>query len=159
MKVFADYNMQQGNFGVRVKLSDFSMGVVQPYLKTALQFQDLSGKVGVDISATGNVKDVLSASVKGSVSVDDVVLTETSGKTLEVAHLGVGIGDVNLGKNRFVLDSLTLRRASAHFDLYKNSGSPFYVLPVQLPLYFWYGYYAMQQMASELLNMFQAISQ
>ena len=123
LKVFADYNMQQGNFGVRVKLSDFSMGAVQPYLKTALQFQDLSGKVGVDISATGNVKDVLSASVKGSVSVDDVVLTETSGKTLEVAHLGVGIGDVNLGKNRFVLDSLTLRRASAHFDLYKNSNN------------------------------------
>lgn len=121
--VSADYNMQKGNFALNVKLSDFAIGAVKPYLESALNFQDLSGKVSVDISVSGNVDDVLASAVNGTVSVDNVVLTESSGKTLGVDHIGVGIAEANLNENRFVIDSVLVRGAFAHFDMNKNSNN------------------------------------
>lgn len=121
--VSADYNMQKGDFSVHVNLSHFAIGTVKPYLESALNFEDLSGLVSVDLFALGNVSNVLASTAKGTVVVDDVVLTEKSGKTIGVSHVGVGIAEANLEKNRFVIDSVTVQGAYAHFDLNKNSNN------------------------------------
>ena len=48
------------------------------------------------------------------------MLTEKSGKTIGVKHVGVGIGKVNLNKNQFHVDSVIVDGAYAHLDLYKD---------------------------------------
>ena len=121
--VNADYNMEKGDFAVNVTLSRFAIGTVKPYLESALNFSDLSGLVSVNLYATGNVSDVLASTAKGTVVVEDVVLTETSGKTIGVSHIGVGIAEANLAKNRFVIDSVDVQGAYGHFDLNKNSNN------------------------------------
>ena len=121
--VNADYNMQKGDFAVNVKLSQFEIGMVKPYLENSLNFKDLSGTVSVDLFANGNVSNVLASTAKGTVLVDKVMLTENSGKQLGVSHIGIGIAEANLEKNRFIIDSVDVQGASAHFDLYKNSNS------------------------------------
>ena len=68
----------------------------------------------------GNLNQVLASNVKGTVSLDDIVLTETSGRTLGVNHVGVGIASANVEKNEFRIDSVIVDGGFAHLDLYKN---------------------------------------
>lgn len=121
--VNADLNMEKGDFAVNVKLNQFAIGMVKPYLESVLNFKDLSGVVCVDISVAGNLSNVMASTAKGTVVVDDVVLTENSGKTIGVAHMGVGIAEANLNENRFVIDSVMVKGAYAHFDLNQNSNN------------------------------------
>lgn len=123
LAVDADYNMQKGDFSVNVDLRRFSLATVKPYLSDLLNFKDLTGSLGVELKASGNVADVLSASAQGSVFLDSVVLTEVSGKSLGVNHIGVGIAEANLAENRFALDSVLVRGAFLHFDLGKKTNN------------------------------------
>lgn len=123
LEVDADYNMQKGDFRVDVDLKKFSLAMVKPYLEGSLNFRDLTGFTTVKLGISGNVSDVLASAVSGTVSVDDVVLTETSGKEFKVSHVGVGVASANLAENRFDVDSVTVRGAALHFDLNKNSNN------------------------------------
>lgn len=123
LDVDADYNMQKGDFRVGVDLEKFSLATVKPYLESSLNFRDLTGFATVRLDLSGNVSDVLASTVSGTVSVDDVVLTETSGKAFKVSHVGVGLASANLEENRFAVDSVTVRDADLHFDLNKNSNN------------------------------------
>lgn len=123
LRVDSDYGMRSGDFSVDVHLSKFSLSPVKPYLETALNFKSLSGNVGADISLSGNVEDVLASVVSGNVSLENVVLTENSGKTMGLESLAVWILEANLKQNRFVVDSVSVRGAFAHFDLFKNSNN------------------------------------
>lgn len=121
--VQSHFAMQSGEFSLAVKLSDFSLSAVKPYLESALNFKDLSGKLGVDISVAGNINDILASRASGTVSLDSVVLTENSDKTMGVSRVGVGIAEANLAENRFVIDSVAVHGAFAHFDLQKNTNN------------------------------------
>ena len=123
LRVDSDYGMRSGDFSVNVHLSKFSLSLVEPYLETALNFKSLSGDVGADISLSGNVEDVLASVASGRVSLENVVLTENSGKTMGLEALDVRILEANLKENRFVVDSVSVRGAFAHFDLFKNSNN------------------------------------
>ncbi len=119
----SDYAMESGDFSLDVALSKFSLSAVKPYLDDALNFKDLSGSVGVAVSLSGNVNDVLASAARGTVQLDSVVLTENSGKTMGVESLEIRIAEANLKENRFVVDSVSVRGASAHFDLFQNSNN------------------------------------
>lgn len=123
LRVDSDYGMRSGDFSVNVHLSKFSLSLVEPYLETALNFKSLSGDVGADISLSGNVDDVLASVASGRVSLENVVLTENSGKTMGLEALDVRILEANLKENRFVVDSVSVRGAFVNFDLFKNSNN------------------------------------
>ncbi len=123
LHVESDYAMESGDFAVNVALSKFSLSAVKPYLETALNFKELSGTVDVALSLSGNANDVLSSVARGRVSLDSVLLTENSGKTMGVESLEIQIAEANLKENRFVVDSVSVRGADAHFDLFRNSNN------------------------------------
>lgn len=123
LHVESDYAMESGDFTVDVALSKFSLSAVKPYLETALNFKDLSGTVDAALSLSGNVNDVFASVSQGKVSLDSVLLTENSGKTMGVESLEIRIAEANLKENRFVVDSVSVRGADAHFDLFKNSNN------------------------------------
>ncbi len=123
LHVESDYAMESGDFSLDVALSGFSLSAVKPYLESALDFKELSGKVGIRLSLSGNANDVLASVVRGNVSLDSVVLTENSEKTMGVESLEIQIAEANLKDRRFVIDSVSVRGASAHFDLFKNSNN------------------------------------
>lgn len=123
LHVESDYAMESGDFSVDVGLSKFSLSAVKPYLETALNFKELSGTVDVALSLSGNVNDVLASVARGKVSLDSVLLTENSGKTMGVESLEIQIAEANLKESRFVVDSISVRGADAHFDLFRNSNN------------------------------------
>ena len=120
LNVKVSVNAATNDFNVNVGLKDFALACGKPYLNDFIAYKDFSGSVSTDISVAGNLNDVLSSNVGGVVSVDNVVLTETSGKTIGVKHVGVGIGKANLNENKFLIDSVIVDGAYAHLDMYKD---------------------------------------
>ena len=113
-------NAATNDFKVNVGLKEFALACGKPYLNDFIAYKDFSGSVSTNIDVEGNLGDILSSNVSGTVSVDSIVLTEKSGKTIGVKHVGVGIGQVNLNKNQFYVDSVIVDGAYAHLDLYKD---------------------------------------
>lgn len=120
LNVKVSVNAATNDFNVNVGLKDFALACGKPYLNDFIAYKDFSGSVSTDISVAGNLNDVLSTNVGGVVSVDNVVLTETSGKTIGVKHVGVGIKKANLNENTFIIDSVIVDGAYAHMDMYKD---------------------------------------
>ena len=120
LNVKVSVNAATNDFNVNVGLKDFALACGKPYLNDFIAYKDFSGSVSTEISVAGNLNDVLSSNVGGIVSVDNVVLTETSGKTIGVKHVGVGIKKANLNENTFIIDSVIVDGAYAHMDMYKD---------------------------------------
>lgn len=118
--VKVQFNMKTQDFGVNVTLNKLALAVAKPYLKDFINYKDFEGSLGVNLNVAGNVNDVLSSNVSGTVSVDGIKLTETSGKTLGVSHVGVGIAKANVNEMDFRVDSVIVDGAYAHLDLYKD---------------------------------------
>ena len=118
--VKVQFNMKTQDFGVNVTLNKLALSVAKPYLNDFIKYKDFEGSLGANLNVAGNVNNVLSSNVSGTVSVDGIKLTETSGKTLGVSHVGVGITKANLNEMDFRVDSVIVNGAFAHLDLFKN---------------------------------------
>ena len=114
------FNMQTQDFGVNVTLNKLALAIAKPYLNDFIKYKDFDASLNVNLNVSGNVNHVLSSNVSGTVSVDHLKLTETSGKDISVAHVGVGIAKANLNDMDFRVDSVIVNGVSAHVDLFKN---------------------------------------
>ncbi len=126
--VKVQFNMQTQDFGINVTLNKLALAVAKPYLKDFINYKDFEGSLGVNLNVAGNVNDVLSSNISGTVSVDDIKLTETSGRALGVSHVGVGIAKANLNEMDFKVDSVVVNGAYAHLDLFKDGKTNINVL-------------------------------
>ena len=120
LNVKVTVNAATNDFDVNVGLKDFALAAGKPYLNDFVNIKDFDGKVSVDMDIQGNLNSILSSNVKGIVSVDSVVITETNDKTIGANHVGVGIAEANLDKFKFRIDSVVVNGAFAHLDLYKG---------------------------------------
>ena len=118
--VHVQFNMKTQDFGVNVTLNKLALAIGKPYLKDFINFKDFEGSLGTNLNIAGNVNHILSSNVSGIVAVDDIKLTETSGNTLGVSHIGIGIAKANLNEMDFRIDSVIVDGAFAHLDLFKN---------------------------------------
>ncbi|MCQ2093263.1 MAG: DUF748 domain-containing protein [Fibrobacter sp.] len=114
------FNMETQGFNVSVGLNQFALACIKPYLKDFINYKDFSGTLNVHINVEGNVNEVLSSNVSGNVNLSDIVLTETSGKTIGVNGVDVGIAKANLNEMNFKVDSVIVDGAFAHLDLLKG---------------------------------------
>ena len=120
LNVKVNMNAATNDFKVDVGLEKFALACGKPYLNDFINYKDFSGSLTTHIQVEGNLGDVLSSNVKGTVALDSIVLTETNNKTIGVNHVGVGIARANLNENNFDIDSVIVDGAFAHLDLYKG---------------------------------------
>ena len=113
-------NMKTQDFGVNVTLNKLALAIAKPYLNDFINYQDFEGMLGANLNINGNVNDVLSSNVSGTVAVDNIKLTEKSGKSLGVSHVNIGIAKANLNEMDFRIDSVVVNGAFAHLDLFKD---------------------------------------
>ncbi|WP_295097057.1 DUF748 domain-containing protein [uncultured Fibrobacter sp.] len=120
LNVKVEANAATNDFNLNVALKDFALACAKPYLNDFINYKDFKGSLSVDMNLAGNLNDILSSNIKGTISVDGIELTETSGKSLGVNHVGVGIARANINENSYHVDSVVVDGAFAHIDLYKN---------------------------------------
>lgn len=120
LNVKVEANAATNDFTLDVALKDFALACAKPYLNDFINYKDFKGTLTVNMNLAGNLNDILSSNIKGTVSVDGIELTETSGRSLGVNHVGVGIARANINENSYHVDSVVVDGAFAHIDLYKN---------------------------------------
>lgn len=121
------FNMETSNFNVAVGLHKFSLACAKPYMKDFLTYKDFGGNLDVDLDVTGNVNEPINSDVKGHISLDNIILTETSGKSISLNRLDVGIAKANVNDMDIRVDSVVVDGVNAHFDMFKK-GTNFDVL-------------------------------
>ena len=133
--VKVQFNMKTQDFGVNVTLNKLALAIAKPYLKDFINYKDFEGSLGVNLNVAGNVNHILASNVSGTVAVDGIKLTETSGNVIGVSHVGVGIAKANLDQMDFRVDSVVVDGASAHLDLFKDGKTNIDVLlePIMKP--------------------------
>ena len=77
-------NAATNDFILDVALKDFALACAKPYLNDFINYKDFKGTLSVNMNLAGNLNDILSSNIKGTVSVDGIELTETSGRSLGV---------------------------------------------------------------------------
>lgn len=133
--VKVQFNMKTQDFGVNVTLNKLALAIAKPYLKDFINYKDFEGSLGVNLNVAGNVNHILASNVSGTVAVDGIKLTETSGNVIGVSHVGVGIAKANLDQMDFRVDSVVVDGASVHLDLFKDGKTNIDVLlePIMKP--------------------------
>ena len=120
LNVKVQANAATNDFHLGVDLRKFALACGKPYLNDFINYKDFSGSLSVMMDIDGNLNEILASNIKGTVSLDSIVLTETSGKTIGVNHVGVGIARANINENNYHVDSVVVDGAFAHLDLFKN---------------------------------------
>ena len=120
LKVKVLFNMETQGFNVSVELNQFALSCIKPYLRDFINYKDFSGTLNVHVNVEGNVNEVLSSNISGNINLSQVVLTETSGKSMGLNNVDVGIAKANLNEMNFKVDSVIVDGAFAHLDLMKG---------------------------------------
>ena len=121
-------NMATNNFHLDINLRKFALDCLKPYLNDFINYKDFAGFLSTHVFINGNLDKILASNVKGTVTLDDIALTEKSDKKLGANSVQVGIGNANLSDNNFVIDSVIVDGAFAHIDLFKNGKTNFDIL-------------------------------
>lgn len=118
--VHVQFNMKTQDFGVNVTLNKLALAVAKPYLKDFINYKDFEGLLGANLNVAGNVNHILSSNISGTAAIDEIKLTETSGKVIGISHIGVGINKANLDAMDFRIDSVIVDGVSANIELFKD---------------------------------------
>ena len=118
--VHVQFNMKTQDFGVNVTLNKLALAVAKPYLKDFINYKDFEGLLGANLNVAGNVNHILSSNISGTAAIDEIKLTETSGKAIGISHIGVGINKANLDAMDFRIDSVIVDGVSANIELFKD---------------------------------------
>ena len=128
LKVKVNANMATYDYSIFLDLNRFALTCIKPYLNDALSYKDLEGFLSADISIAGNINSILASNIKGAVSVDNLALTELSGKQIGAQNIQIGINKANLADNEYIIDSAVVDGHHSHIDLFKDGKTNFDVL-------------------------------
>ena len=133
--VKVQFNMKTQDFGVNVTLNKLALAIAKPYLKDFINYKDFEGSLGVNLNVAGNINHILASNLSGTVAIDGLKLTETSGDVIGISHVGVGIAKANIDEMDFRIDSVLVDGASAHLNLFKDGKTNIDVLlePIMKP--------------------------
>ena len=118
--VHVQFNMKTQDFGVNVTLNKLALAVAKPYLKDFINYKDFEGLLGANLNVAGNINHILSSNISGTAAIDKIKLTETSGKAIDISHIGMGINKANLDAMDFRIDSVIVDGVSANIELFKD---------------------------------------
>lgn len=116
-----DYNSWDFTFDGSVK--EFPLAETYKYWTPYLNVGSITGIANADFSLVGNVMDIFSMDISGTATADGFGITASNGgKVLTTNHLEVGIEELNIDAERYILSSLVANGYSAEM-IFEADGS------------------------------------
>lgn len=113
------YNLAAGNYNLGLRLTDFAIGNLLPYLQQSMNVSAIDGLLSADLQLEGNTDHAMDITLKGRTDLKQFRLTNTENEDLVSAgQLTVDIDAINPEKQQFHFNSLALRDFKSRFDLY-----------------------------------------
>ncbi len=118
------YGMDKSDFTLYMKMEDFNVDPVEPYVRQWLNFNDISGRFSADLSVSGNMKHILNLDAKGNLCLRDFNMdVEHFKHVVTLDRLNVEMEDFNPGKKIFHIGTIELDALKMNFEIDKNGSS------------------------------------
>lgn len=118
------YGMDKSDFTLYMKMEDFNVDPVEPYVRQWLNFKDMSGRFSADLSVSGNLKHILNLDAKGNLCLRDFNMdVEHFKHVVTLDRLNVEMEDFNPEKKIFHVETIELDALRMNFEIDKNGSS------------------------------------
>lgn len=118
------YGMDKSDFTLYMKMEDFNVDPVEPYVRQWLNFKDMSGRFSADLSVSGNLKHILNLDAKGNLCLRDFNMdVEHFKHVVTLDRLNVEMEDFNPEKKIFHIETIELDALRMNFEIDKNGSS------------------------------------
>lgn len=118
------YGMDKSDFTLYMKMEDFNVDPVEPYVRQWLNFKDMSGRFSADLSVSGNLKHILNLDAKGNLCLRDFNMdVEHFKHVVTLDRLNVDLDDFNPEKKIFHIETIELDALKMNFEIDKNGSS------------------------------------
>lgn len=118
------YGMDKSDFTLYMKVEDFNVDPVEPYVRQWLNFKDMSGRFSADLSVSGNMKHILNLDAKGNLCLRDFNMdVEHFKHVVTLDRLNVEMEDFNPEKKIFHIGTIELDALKMNFEIDKNGSS------------------------------------
>ncbi len=118
------YGMDKSDFTLYMKMEDFNVDPVEPYVRQWLNFNDMSGRFSADLSVSGNMKHILNLDAKGNLCLRDFNMdVEHFKHVVTLDRLNVEMEDFNPEKKIFHIGTIELDALKMNFEIDKNGSS------------------------------------
>jgi hypothetical protein len=122
-KGFVSGNFMFGKEGldyhVDISISEFALGLFEPYVDKMAGEANLTGIVNLDLIASGNLNQLMKGKARGSFELNDFHIGPGEGMDyISINRLLFQFREINLTDHRFVLDSVLLDKPSILYQLY-----------------------------------------
>ncbi|MBQ4356192.1 MAG: DUF748 domain-containing protein [Bacteroidales bacterium] len=115
LKVKLLYGMRSSEYDLLVKLTDFELNTITPYLRQFLNIRDFGGRLTTDLNLKGNTDHILDVVATGTAKFANLSMTDKSGAPVaQVGQVNLDIAEVNTMTGNFHLKRFAV--SGAHFD-------------------------------------------
>lgn len=129
-----EYDAKSNDFVATVGLKRFALDQVKPYLEDVVSLGEVKGYLGADLTAKGNLNNIMGLIVKGSVAIDG--LSATDGEKTQLGscrRIAVKVNKVDLAENNFDIASLDIDGLEGRFDNYGTRNTFSHLMPAKKP--------------------------
>lgn len=123
------YNTEKALYDLQVKINNFHLSPVLPYLQQSLNVDNLEGKFSADLSIHGSSEHILNFDVTGLVSLSEFNMVDTLQKSIaSFDTVATYIKQIDLINNRIELSSLYANGLHSYYEIFQDTNDNFSVL-------------------------------
>lgn len=115
------YNYDNGDFTFEGTVSDFDLADTYKYWTPYLNIRSVAGVAAADVSAEGNVFDIMAMNIKGAAEVEGFAISDSRGAELVACNtMKADMAEVNIDRERFVFNSLRASGYRAQYCMFAD---------------------------------------
>ncbi len=119
-----EINQADSTYSLNVKLDSLNLGIIEPYVKSNLKINALSGLFSSDLLIKGSMTSILRLFIHGVMKINDLQLLDTLDRNIfSLKELTAGIDTLQLEKNRIRLDSISIKDPYVFFEMIDSSNN------------------------------------
>lgn len=123
------YDIERSNYDLNVKLNDFNLDNLLPYMQEYMNISGIKGLLSSDVNIVGNVDHVMESHLNGTLALNGFSMTDTQNRNVvSLQQFTMGIDSIDLQKADYRIGAIYASGFSTEFDMYRDSTNNFTTL-------------------------------
>lgn len=117
-----DYDNRHQSYSLDLKLNDFNLTEILPYVRQQILFGELQGTMNLELEVKGSLKHMLDLTLHGRAGIRNLLVQDPDGNTMvQCDTVAIGVRDLDLPQNRIELSSIHFLKPTFHIAYGKDS--------------------------------------
>ncbi|MCQ2263613.1 MAG: DUF748 domain-containing protein [Bacteroidales bacterium] len=115
------YGMESSDYDLSLKLTNFELNSITPYLQQFLNIQDFVGRLTTDLHVKGNVSHILDVVASGNVKCSNLAMTDSSGsRVAAIGSVDLGIAEANTKTGEYHLSRCNVAGLDFDYEVFAD---------------------------------------